>query len=112
MRDLPQQTPPFDDDAVNVAHAKQISDPRLLRERIFMDGGNNLFRSRAIFWRNAIFEITRHGELPEGLMARKGKPSAPAIFLAAKTESRVEVRQIVNQFVQWIRFVFQSRGDG
>ena len=42
-------------------------------------------------------------------MARHRQPARPAIFLAAKPKSRVEIREIVNQFIQWIGRVFQRR---
>ena len=109
---LAQKTPPFDDDAVDVARAQKIGDPGVFAQGIFMDGGNDLFRARAIFGRHAVFQIAGDGLLAEYLMAGNGQPPAPAIFLAAKPKPGVKIGQVVNQFIERIARIFQPGGNG
>ena len=58
MGDLAEHAAPFDDDAVNVARAEEVGDPRVFVERVFVDAGDDLFRTRAVFGRHTIFEVT------------------------------------------------------
>ena len=104
-----KQAAPFDDDAVNIARADEVGDPGLFDGGIFVDGGDDLFRARAVFGRDAVFEITGDGLLAEELVAGDGEAARPAIFLAAKTKTSVEVGEVVDHFIEGIAGVFQSR---
>ncbi|MDB6016090.1 MAG: hypothetical protein JWR19_579 [Pedosphaera sp.] len=110
--DLAQQAAPFDDDAVDVAGAHEVGDPSVFVQRVFVDGGDNLFGARAIFGRHAVFQIAGDGLLAELLMAGEGETARPTVFFAAETEASIEIGQIVNQFVQGISRVLERGGDG
>src|SRR5437763_945949 len=45
-------------------------------------------------------------------MAGDRQTSTPSVFISAKSEPSVEVGQIVNQLLERVGLIFQSRGDG
>ena len=111
--DLAEKAAPFDDDAVDVAGAKEVGEPRVLVERVLVNGGDYLLGADAVFGRDAVFEITGYGLKAEGVVADEPKAAAPAVgVFTAKTESGVEIGEIVNEFVEGIRLVLERGGDG
>jgi len=69
VRDSAEQAAPFDDDAINVAGAEQIGDPAMFVQRILVHRGDDLFSPRAVFRRNAIFQIAGNRLKPEFFVA-------------------------------------------
>ena len=88
VRDLAEQAAPFDDDAVDVARADEVVDVGVFGEGIFVDGGDDFLRARAVFRGDAVFEVAGNGLLAEELVASDGEAAGPAIFLAAKAGIR------------------------
>src|SRR2546422_1873672 len=66
--DLSQQTPPFDDDPIDVAGAEEFRDPSALVRRTLVNAGDDLFRSTSITGRHAVLQVTRDGLKPKVLM--------------------------------------------
>jgi len=107
VRDLAEETAPFDDDAVNVAGAAEDADPAMFVERVFVDGLDDLFRAGAVFGRNAVFEVTRDALQSVLLVAGIGHPTAPTIVVTRKAEAGVEVGEVVNEFAERVGTVFE-----
>ena len=88
VRNLPQQAPPLDDDAVNVARAHQIRHPAVLVERIFMDGGHDFLRARAVFRRHAVFQVAGNGSAGQTADGRRWPAVRPSGFPRRKSDNR------------------------
>jgi len=112
MSHLSEQASPFNDNPVNVSWPQHIGDPSLFFSLILVNGSHHLFGPRAVFWRNSIFQITGDGLKAIALVTNHCQASAPAVVLAAKAKSGIKIRQIVNEFLQRIAFLFERRGNG
>src|SRR5207249_6537857 len=96
IANLAQQAAPFDDDAVDVADAQQIGNPCAFAERVFVDGGDDLFGTGAVARWHAVFEIAGNGLDSENLITGHGETPSPAIFFTAEPEAGVEVGEIID----------------
>ena len=112
LANLPEQTAPFDDHAVNVTCAEKLRHPARLVQRILVDARNDLFRAAPVTRRHAVLQITGNRLQAEELMARDRKTTSVTILFAAETEARVEIREVVDQFVERIPAVLQRSADG
>src|SRR5262245_1031279 len=109
---LPEQATPFDNRAVDVAGAEQVSHPAVFVQRIFVHGRDNLLRAGTVFGRQTVFEIAGNALQSIPIVTRDGQTSAPAIVLAAEAKARVKIRQVINEFIERIFLVFERSGDG
>src|SRR5581483_11782195 len=111
MHNLPDHAAPFNDDTVDIARADQVTHPAVLVERILVDGGDDLLRARAVLRWHAVLEIAGDRLVAKYLMARNGQPAGPSVLFPAKAEARIQIRQVINKFINGITLVFQSRGN-
>ena len=84
VRDAPQQTPPFDDDPVNVPRPQQFRHPAVLAQRFAVDAGHHRPRARAVFGRKTILQIAGDGLRAVGLLANLRQPPAQRLSSPAK----------------------------
>jgi len=109
MRNLPQQTAPLNDHPINISRSDQVAHPSVLIQRILVHRRHNLLRSCSIFRRRAVLKIARDRLQSELLVANHRQPSAATILIPAKPKSGIQIRQIINQFVQRVTLIFLCR---
>lgn len=100
MGDLPQQASPFNDHPVDVASPQEFIDPGLFRLGILVHRRHNHFGSGSVFQGESVFQIPGKRLVAVALLARDGQSSAPPAFIPRKPETRVQIRQFIDQFIQ------------
>ena len=111
MGDLAKQASPFDNNPINISYPNQIGDPALFAQRIFVNGRDDLLRAGAVLRRKAVFQIAGNRLQTKLFVGSNREASSPAVFIAAKAKTGIEVGEVVNKFVQQIFFIFQRRGN-
>src|SRR5438128_2273983 len=111
MRDLTEQAAPLDDQAIDVAGADQVADPTVLVERVFMDARDDLLGTRPVTRGDAVLQVAGNGLQTVTLLAGPRQPARPAIVVAAETETRFQICQIVNQLVERVILVLERGSD-
>src|SRR5262245_23708008 len=112
VADLPKGAAPLDDDPVDVTWSQQVGNPLVFGRRIFVQGGHDSLGTRAVFRGHAVLQIAGNALKAVGGLANHGEPSSPAVLVAGKSKVGVEIREIINQFIQWVAFIFKGGGDG
>ncbi|MFM1943764.1 MAG: hypothetical protein RI897_2746 [Verrucomicrobiota bacterium] len=65
---------------------------------VVVDIGDDLFGSGAVFWGDAVFEVTGDGGEFIAFVAGEGEAAGPAVFFAAEAEAGIEVCEVVDHF--------------
>ena len=110
--DLAEQGSPFDDDAVDVAVAEEVGHVPVLAVGVTVDGVDDEVGAVAVLGRDAVLEVAFDVLVSVLRVAGDGEAATPPVVVAAEAESGVEVGEVVDEFVERIRRLFEGGGDG
>ena len=111
IHDVPQETAPFHQRALDVARAQRIAREPVARPGIGRDFADYFRRARAVMRRCAHFEITRMIGPIINALAKNAEPSAHGASSPAKPRAAADVREIENEIVDRVGFVFKRGGN-
>src|SRR5690349_17154589 len=110
MSDAAQHGTPFDNHAIDIAGSEKLRDPSMFAEWIFVDALDHFAGAPTVTRRHTVFQIPGNALDAVSALANHREPARPTIVVMREAKARVEIGQIVNQFIDVIALVLQCRG--